>query len=323
MNNILTFDDLSRLIMLKHNMMKDDADTLLNKFFAIIEKGLITDRYVRVKGLGTFKLIEDYSGNGMIYNKIVFIPDNILKESVNKPFAHFESVVLRDDVHFEDISECILPDNQDIDSNSDINKINETQTQQAVEQSENHNDLVESDEGENTVNINSDAETPPNKPLASNGMHWGTMIQVLLLGLVLGSCITWFILGNKTDTVEDDNIQIVPIIAEEKSVDVNKGSADSLVIVKENQEDSITEITENIKEEKIEFYSEKTSYKIIGTIENHIIERGSTLAKLAFKYYGNKKIWPYIVMHNKDIIKDPNNIPIGTKIRIPKLEPSE
>ena len=67
--------------------------------------------------------------------------------------------------------------------------------------------------------------------------------------------------------------------------------------------------------------SEDVSYQIVGTIESHTIKRGDTLAKLARKYYGNKKIWPYIVKHNQKVIKDPNNVPIGTTLKIPRLAP--
>jgi hypothetical protein len=41
------------------------------------------------------------------------------------------------------------------------------------------------------------------------------------------------------------------------------------------------------------------------------------------KFYGTKKLWPYIVKHNKNIIKDADRVPIGTTLRIPELTPKK
>ena len=41
---------------------------------------------------------------------------------------------------------------------------------------------------------------------------------------------------------------------------------------------------------------------------------------IALKYYGHKLFWVYIYEYNKAVIKDPNNIPIGTVIDIPAPE---
>lgn len=35
---------------------------------------------------------------------------------------------------------------------------------------------------------------------------------------------------------------------------------------------------------------------------------------------GIEKIYPYIVKHNPAVIKNPNNVPAGTTIKIPKLK---
>ena len=50
------------------------------------------------------------------------------------------------------------------------------------------------------------------------------------------------------------------------------------------------------------------------------IRHGDRLTLIAMKYYGNKLFWVYIYQHNKAIIDDPNNIPIGTEIEIPPPE---
>lgn len=55
----------------------------------------------------------------------------------------------------------------------------------------------------------------------------------------------------------------------------------------------------------------------IGTVK---LAEGSRLALLADRYYGERELWVYIFEANRDRIKHPNDVPIGTEIRIPRLK---
>jgi hypothetical protein BACCOPRO_01664 len=72
-----------------------------------------------------------------------------------------------------------------------------------------------------------------------------------------------------------------------------------------------------------ETLADTVDYDIQGTQTTHTIQKGESLAKISLKYYGTKKLWPYLVRHNKKIIKNPNNVPIGTVIQIPVLVPAQ
>ncbi len=65
---------------------------------------------------------------------------------------------------------------------------------------------------------------------------------------------------------------------------------------------------------------DSVNYVIVGTKTTHKIEEGETLTKVAYRFYGTKDLWPYIVMHNQTVIRNPNHVPFGTTIRIPELE---
>ena len=91
----------------KSGLSKDVTDNFLHAFIETIEKGLNEDNLVKVKGLGTFKLMEmsdrgsiDVNTGGRItikgYTKVSFTPDNAMKEFVNRPFSHFEPTELND-----------------------------------------------------------------------------------------------------------------------------------------------------------------------------------------------------------------------------------
>lgn len=51
------------------------------------------------------------------------------------------------------------------------------------------------------------------------------------------------------------------------------------------------------------------------------MKRGSMLSIFAKKHLGHPYFWVYIYEANKDIIQDPNNVPLGVDIKIPKVDP--
>ena len=62
-----------------------------------------------------------------------------------------------------------------------------------------------------------------------------------------------------------------------------------------------------------------TTYAYDGEIETHVLERGETLFALSRKYYGSNAMYVVIIDYNKDVIKNPDNVPSGTRLRIPKV----
>ena len=113
MNDKITIQELVEFISGNQSTSKKEVEAFAKEFFKLIEDALQTERYVKIKGFGTFKLIEVDSRESINvntgerfeiqgHNKITFTPDATLKEVVNKPFAHFENVVLNDGVFFEE-----------------------------------------------------------------------------------------------------------------------------------------------------------------------------------------------------------------------------
>ena len=98
----------------KHKITVKDAEKFVSAMFDVMNEGLKTDKLVKVKGLGTFKVqavkpresVNVNTGERVLiegYDKGSFTPDATMKELVNKPFAQFETVVLNDGVDFTDI----------------------------------------------------------------------------------------------------------------------------------------------------------------------------------------------------------------------------
>ena len=113
MNEKITLPDLINIFSEKQGISKKDAELFVRAMFDLIEETLATEKYVKVKGLGTFKLTEVDSRESVNVNtgerieiqghtKVSFTPDTSMKDLINKPFAHFETVVLNDGVELED-----------------------------------------------------------------------------------------------------------------------------------------------------------------------------------------------------------------------------
>ncbi|EOA48761.1 HU family DNA-binding protein [Bacteroides salyersiae] len=113
MNERLYLQNFVDLLSEKHGMNKKDAEKFVKEFFLLIEEALERERSVKIKGLGTFKLVEVESRESVKvntgerfqiegYTKVSFVPDTSLRDIINKPFAHFETVVLNENTILED-----------------------------------------------------------------------------------------------------------------------------------------------------------------------------------------------------------------------------
>ena len=54
-----------------------------------------------------------------------------------------------------------------------------------------------------------------------------------------------------------------------------------------------------------------------GKVEYYVIQSGDTLSAIAKKFLGNASAYPKIFEANREVIKDPDKIYVGQKIRIP------
>lgn len=337
MEDKLTIENLAALLAAKMNMEQADADAFVCSFFALIEEGLKRDKYVKIKGLGTFKLITEADNEG----KVVFIPDAALKEAVNKPFSHFQPVELNEGVHFDDIDE---------NESSEVGEVvtpSEPEPDVASEQSDIAN-VADPDAENIPLNVAPEAPEPceekeeiPTENTEGKQrrwfMSWYMFAAVLLAGVVIGVGVMWGVFaGRSNDSVERSNdlkqyeekpVSVAPVDSVDTEISdsietAEEDNAEDTVVVHKKAIDSIIGVaTDDVSE--IKYLSDEVDYKISGTLDTVTIVKGSTLSKVAYKYFRNRKLWPYIVMYNKDVIDDPNNVPIGTTLRIPKLTPAD
>ena len=112
--------ELADMLAQKAGISKREAQQFLTDFVETIQDGVNNDKLVKIKGLGTFKVIDVDARESVNVNtgervtidshqKLTFTPDAAMKELVNKPFSQFETVVLNDGVEFDDEPEVEEP----------------------------------------------------------------------------------------------------------------------------------------------------------------------------------------------------------------------
>lgn len=122
----ISIQDLSSVLVEKRGLTKKEASNFISEMFDIVQQELEKDKLVKIKGLGTFKIIDVDDRESVNVNtgervlieghgKITFTPDSLMKELVNKPFSQFETVVLNDGVEFEEPKEEVA-ESQDTDA---------------------------------------------------------------------------------------------------------------------------------------------------------------------------------------------------------------
>ncbi len=124
--NKISIYDIAVTLVEKNGLTKSESEQFVAAMFDVIQEGLEKDGLVKIKGLGTFKIIDVDARESVNVNtgervvieshgKVTFTPDAVMKELVNKPFSLFETVVLNDGIDFDDV-----PENGAADSAGDV-----------------------------------------------------------------------------------------------------------------------------------------------------------------------------------------------------------
>ena len=107
MNEKITFSEITQLLAKSTSTSKRMCELFLRELIATVSQALIDGEDVKIKGIGTFKVVQIKPRKGVNVNtgttmevgghgKVSFTPDKALAEFINQPFAHFETVVLED-----------------------------------------------------------------------------------------------------------------------------------------------------------------------------------------------------------------------------------
>ena len=291
--------------------------------------------------------------------KFSFLPDKELRELVNKPFSFFETTELNEDVDFTDLDvsntvedkeaedesveeilqeseEVIVETPEPLQPTDDVCVSEELpEVEQPVEEpSPAENDIPEQTEPENTSSDQLEEETKQEPSVANYpGMDGfqiedeeptaSSWIKILVsVGVVAIVAIAGiFLYLNRSLFLGSDT---------SGSTVLTGMSLPGTAVVPEDttrvEEPEVTEAEPETVEEKDTVSVESVAPvvepaaqtpKILAKVK---IEPGSRLTLISLEYYGSKIFWVYLYEYNKSVIKDPNNVPVGTEIQVPAPE---
>ena len=141
-----TVQQLADILIRKNRLSENEAQAFVCAIFDVIKEGLEADRQVKIKGFGTFKIIDVDPRESVNVNtgervligghqKITFTPDSVMKEMVNRPFSQFETVILNDGVDFSDVEkEKPAPEAENIQKTEKENTMSEKEVEPEPEE---------------------------------------------------------------------------------------------------------------------------------------------------------------------------------------------
>ena len=382
MNERITLQDIVNLLCEKQGIAPKDAETFVRAMFDLIEEALTNEKYVKIKGLGTFKLTEVNSRESVHVNtgerieiqghsKVSFTPDTSMKELINKPFSHFETVVLNEGVELEDtvveVAETMVATEEPVVETPAIEEpimeeaaveeptveetiveapvaeepiVEEAITEEAIveetivetteaETSEPATEEVTTEEEIKEEEIKEEEEptsivekeetptpfVPQDEEKKSSRILWA-IIVVLVLIILFG--FYWLFMRPSTSTEITPSVPVQEETVTPTPVEEEKQPEDTLEIVQ-----YVKLQAEELRNERVPSLADTLDYQIVGTKEEYTLQKGETIIRASVKFFGSKKYWPYIVKHNMDSLKDPDNIPVGTLLKIPMLTPKK
>ena len=325
MDNKINLSQLAELLSQAGGMSKAASEQFVKSFFDIISQRVLDEGVVKVKGLGTFKLLQIEDRESVNVNtgerftigghqKISFVPDADLKDRINKPFSAFETV--------------------------------EITAQQAAEISD-----MEAPARQKPEPVQPKVKDVTQKRSTRFWLRLLIWIFSIILVLVPTVILMWPVIGCKLLSIFDceitGNEQVVTV---QETDSINAAPAKEIEpaqIVQPVQEEAkpvkdeakpaakpaadpartqpAKQVTQSFslnKEDQAKDLSlftkaDTVNYRITGRLTVHTLQKGETLTKLALQYYGSKKLWPYIAKYNS--YSDFNRMQPGSVIYIPKL----
>ena len=334
-NRVLVLQDIVKALSHETDTSEALCQSFVKELFAIVAERLMDGESVTLKGVGRF----DVDGG-----EVRFVADPDTAAAINSAFDCFEAIELADDFDGDEpMAEDVTPDaaeeetattvvdetagTEDVadESTADGAEPEEKESQtdgleesEADSEEEKEEDTAETDaddetvteetaeeeteetaeEAEETVEEEYDDEPQPKR--GGCRFAWGFLAGFVTAAVV--AAVAWFCLFG---VVKKPSSQ--PVVIADDTAKVAAADSDSTAAVEKPQEQSEEKTAEPEKESK----KAEQTFKVTNT---------AYLSNISRKFYGHYAFWVYIYLDNKDIITDPDNLPVGAELRIPAPE---
>lgn len=342
-NRVLVLQDIVKALSHETDTSEALCQSFVKELFAIVAERLMDGESVTLKGVGRF----DVDGG-----EVRFVADPDTAAAINSAFDCFEAIELADDFDGDEpVAEDETPDaaeeesattaddaagTEDVADESpadgaepeekesqtdgleeseadseeekeedtaetdadDETVAEETAEEETEETAEEETEETAEEEAEETVEEEYDDEPQPKR--GGCRFAWGFLAGFVTAAVV--AAVAWFCLFG---VVKKSSSQ--PAVIADDTAKVAAVDSDSTAAVEKPQELSEEKTAEPEKESK----KAEQTFKVTNT---------AYLSNISRKFYGHYAFWVYIYLDNKDIITDPDNLPVGAELRIPAPE---
>ena len=356
----LYLSELSAVLAEKHGIDRRVAQRFVTSIVAVVQSGLEADRMVKIKGLGTFKVIDVEARESVNVNtgerlvidshsKLSFLPDNTMKELVNRPFSQFETVVLKDGVEFNDVAEedaesPVVEEEESPVVEEEEAPVVEEEEAPVVEEEETPVETihtiadipeeadVETETEEKTLPPgwkSADEDEEEQEP-SKKKFGWGHLAIAALATLLVGGGVGYFVghgLGNSSTAPAESQAQVAqtvqqdnqPTAIEEQPIANGEQPEEPEAEPKvepQVAEDEATPIWE--KYDGMDTRTRTGYYYITGLDKVIKAKAGDTSTRIARRVFGAAELCCYIEVFNG--INGSTVLDEDTEVKIPKIE---
>ncbi len=317
-NKRTSIQELVDVVSRQTDFTKKFTEEFLHELIQVIQEYLEKDGFVKIKGLGTFKVMwneerksvnvknqEEFVIPG--HNRVVFIPENDLKDAVNKPYSHLSTV----EIDTEEQEQTQTEKNEIVANSFSETYIPISEKEVSIFEKE----VTTKESGEFLKPKCTDNE-PPKKKYKKRIVFFILIIFVLLF--VAGAYYY-------RDSISQLVNKYVPL-EKEQIVPTDTVKPETIIPITEFPEDTLTYdslqylASEPVNPPVQELQYSRELVKKASIKETVIVKDGSRLTTISKRVYGHKAFWVYIYDANRGSMKSPNDIHDGMMLVVPDLD---
>ena len=326
-NNKLSWVGLRQAVADKAGTTDKETGIFLQAFTEELTQALKQGESVRISGLGTFRVqttaarqsVNIATGNKITIEggkRLSFVSDLHAKQSVNDtlntPAIDPLKKLNEQAEEIKDILADLIPQSEPVEVEEEVQVEEEVKEEVKVEVKEEIKEEITEEVKVEVKEEEEEEKQPQPKKEQKPFRPWmvaGITMTIFALLLICGYLFLQHKIEQWVNRLSERTEQTNPIIDE-----LNDEAPAQWEVTD-------TETTEEpaafIPAEQPVTYPPREYKRFIKT---EALSPGSRLAWVAYKYYGNKDLWVFIYEANRDRLKHPSQIVVGTRIRIPELD---
>ena len=325
-NRVLVLQDIVKALSQETDTSEALCQSFVKELFAVVAERLMEGESVTLKGVGRF----DVDGG-----EVRFVADQNTAAAINSAFDCFEAIELADDfdgdepVTEEETPEVAEESETNVDEAAETEDVADGNSADGAEPEESQADVSEDTEDDNVEEKEEDTEDDAANDVVEEQEEAEGDTEEIEEGESYdeplpkrsGARFAWgFLAGFITASVVAAAAWLCLFGVVKKPMCQPDAIADDTTEVAEADSDSTTAV-EMPQEQPGE--KEADSENVGGRPEveqTFKVTSTAYLSNISRKFYGHYAFWVYIYLDNKDIITDPDNLPVGAELRIPAPE---